>query len=197
MESLIASPNVTASATAVTTAKSLRRLYFIRTTFSIIWVILVSVFAKSNTTIANILFVIYPAWDVFATFLDIKANPQQVSKTPQYVNIVFGILTTIGVVLALQKGVSQALIVFGVWAFVSGLVQLILGISRRKKLGGQWPLIISGGQSMLAGISFIAMANSPTMGVSSLAGYSAFGAFYFLLSAIRLSKTIKNLEKAV
>jgi len=50
---------------------------------------------------------------------------------------------------------------------------------------------------MLAGSAFIAMANSPTMGISSLAGYSAFGAFYFLLAAIRLSKTIKEREKAV
>jgi hypothetical protein len=29
-----------------------------------------------------------------------------------------------------------------------------------------------------------------------LAGYSAFGAFYFLLAGIRLSKTIKDMEKA-
>jgi hypothetical protein len=34
------------------------------------------------------------------------------------------------------------------------------------------------------------------MGISSLAAYSAFGAFYFLLTAIRLSKTIKAAEKA-
>jgi len=184
-------------ATTIQTAKSLRSLYFTRTAFSVVWVILISVFVKTNTGIAKILFIIYPAWDVFATYLDIKANPPQVSKEPQYVNMVIGILTTIGVALALQNGVSGALIVFGLWAIIAGLIQLILGLRRRKELGGQWPMIISGGQSTLAGSAFIVMAHSPAMGINSLAGYSAFGAFYFLLSAIRLSKTIKGLEKAV
>jgi len=197
MNSSIESISTTNSTITVQTARSLRRLYLTRTAFSVIWVILISVFVKTNHGIAEILFVIYPAWDVFATYLDIKANPPQVSKNPQYVNAVIGILTTIGVALALQMGVSAALIVFGAWAIVTGLVQLILGLRRRKELGGQWPMIISGGQSMLAGSAFIAMANSPTMGISSLAGYSAFGAFYFLLAAIRLSKTIKEREKAV
>jgi uncharacterized membrane protein HdeD (DUF308 family) len=182
--------------TSVQTARSLRVLYFTRTAFSVIWVILLSVFVKTNSSVASLLFIIYPAWDVFATYLDIKANPPQVSKTPQYVNVVIGILTTIGVALALQKGVPAALMVFGAWAIVTGAIQLILGLHRRKEMGGQWPMIISGGQSVLAGIAFIAMANSPAMGISNLAGYSAFGAFYFLLAGIRLSKTIKDMEKA-
>ncbi|RFZ92480.1 hypothetical protein D0C36_13715 [Mucilaginibacter conchicola] len=178
------------------TARGLRSLYFTRVAFSFIWVILISVFAKTNEGVTRILFIIYPLWDVIATYLDIKANPPQTNKTPQYVNIGIGLLTTIGVIAALQKGVPAALIVFGVWAIVTGLIQLILGLRRRKALGGQWPMIISGGQSMLAGASFIAMANSPKMGIGNLAGYAAFGAFYFLLAAIRLSKTIKVQEKA-
>lgn len=176
---------------AIQTAENLRTLYFARTAFSVIWVILLSVFVKTNNGIARVLFIIYPVWDVFATWLDIKANPPHTSKTPQYANMVIGILTTIGVALALQKGVPEALMVFGAWAFVAGLIQLVLGLRRRKEMGGQWPMIISGGQSMLAGISFILLAHSPTMGINSLAGYSAFGAFYFLLAAIRLSRTIK------
>lgn len=196
MNSSIESINTTDSTITVQTARSLRGLYFARTVFSVIWVILLSVFVKTNSSIANILFIIYPAWDVFATYLDIRANPAHASKTPQYVNMVIGILTTVGVALALQRGVPVAIVVFGIWAIVTGLIQLILGL-RRRKLGGQWPMIISGGQSMLAGSVFIAMSNSPTMGISSLAGYSAFGAFYFLLSAIRLSKTIKGFEKTV
>jgi hypothetical protein len=48
---------------------------------------------------------------------------------------------------------------------------------------------------MLAGCAFIAMAHKPNQGISTLAGYAAFGAFYFLLAAIRLSKTI-NSKKA-
>jgi uncharacterized membrane protein HdeD (DUF308 family) len=189
MSSITASTR-TVSTDAIQTARALRTLYFLRTAFSVLWAIGLSVSVKSSPGIAAILFIIYPAWDVFATFLDIKANPPQASKTPQYVNAAIGILTTIGVALALQKGVPEALIVFGVWAIVAGLIQLVLGLRRRKQLGGQWPMIISGGQSMLAGTVFIIMAHSPTMGIDSLAGYAVFGAFYFLITAIRLSKTI-------
>jgi len=188
MNTTIESSNTIGSTATFQTARSLRSLYFTRVAFSAIWVTLVSVFAKTNTTVAEILLTIYPVWDVIATFLDIKANPPQVSKTPQYVNAAIGVATTFGVILALQKGVPAAIIVFGVWAIVTGLIQLVLGLRRRKSLEGQWPMITSGGQSALAGSLFIAMANSPTMGISSLPGYSAVGAFYFLLAAIRLSK---------
>jgi hypothetical protein len=64
-------------------------------------------------------------------------------------------------------------------------------LRRRKEFGGQWPMIISGGQSMLAGGVFILMAHSPSMGISSRAGYAAFGAFSFLLASISLSKMSK------
>ncbi|KAA2242762.1 hypothetical protein F0L74_09550 [Chitinophaga agrisoli] len=179
------------SAETVETARSLRKLYFLRASFSIIWVILVAVLAKGNSGIAAVLFIIYPAWDAIAIFLDIKANPPAASKTPQYINAGVSIITAIAVFAALQKGIPEAIIVFGVWAILAGLMQLILGLRRRKQMGGQWPMIISGGQSVLAGGAFINMAHAPNSGISTLAGYAAFGAFYFILTAIRLAKTIK------
>jgi uncharacterized membrane protein HdeD (DUF308 family) len=177
---------------AVQTASALRRLYFIRAAFSVVWVILISIFAKKSTGLASALLIIYPVWDVVATFLDIRANQNSASKTPQYVNVVIGVLTAVAVGIALQTGVAEALIVFGVWAILTGLIQLVLGLRRKKSLGGQWPMIISGGQSMLAGISFIVLAHDPTMGIASLAGYAAFGAFYYVIAAFRLSKTAKS-----
>jgi uncharacterized membrane protein HdeD (DUF308 family) len=78
--------------------------------------------------------------------------------------------------------------VFGAWAILTGLIQLFLALRRRTILGGQWPMIISGGQSVVGGVSFIVLAHDPAMGIASLAGYAGFGAFYYLLSAFRLSK---------
>lgn len=176
-------------------ARALRSLYFTRTAFSIIWVTLVALFAKTSPGFATVLLIIYPAWDVVGTLLDIRANKHSgASLTPQYINAGISIITTIAVIIAIQKGVSEALIVFGVWAILTGAIQLVLGIKRRRLLGGQWPMILSGGQSTIAGISFIAMAHAPNMGIANLAGYSAFGAFYYLLSAIRLNKTINKEE---
>ncbi|KAA9341211.1 hypothetical protein F0P93_30345 [Larkinella humicola] len=149
-------------------------------------------FAEKYRGFTTALLVIYPAWDVLGTFLDLRANRYSTSKTPQYVNAVIGVLTALAVGIALQMGVAEALIVFGAWAILTGLIQLVLGLRRRKSIGGQWPMIFSGGQSVLAGITFIVLAHEPTMGITSLAGYAAFGAFYYLLSAFRLSKTANH-----
>jgi hypothetical protein len=188
--------NLSVSSQAVETATSLRQLYFTRVAFSVLWIILVVTLGKTNNTIATILFIIYPAWDVVATFFDIKANPPTSNKTPQYVNAGISVVTTIAVIIALQSGIPTALMVFGTWAILTGLIQLILGLSRRKHFEGQWPMIISGAQSMLAGGFIIATAHTASEGVVSLAGYSAFGAFYFALAAFRLGKTIKTATAA-
>lgn len=177
---------------AAETAKSLRNLYIIRAGFSITWVVLVAIFAKKSADIAAVLLIIYPAWDVVGTFLDIRANRNATSKMPQYVNAVISTITTVAAGIALQKGVPEALMVFGAWAIGTGLIQLILGLRRRKLLGGQWPMIISGGQSMLGGTSFILLAHDPAKGIASLGGYAAFGAFYYLLAAFRLNKAVNK-----
>ncbi|MDB5148946.1 MAG: hypothetical protein JWQ57_2966 [Mucilaginibacter sp.] len=143
---------------AAKTARELRKLYFIRVAFSVTWVILVSLLAKASLGAATVLLVIYPLWDVVGTFLDIRANRGNgTSVTPQYTNAAISIVTTFAVAIAINKGVPAALVVFGAWALLTGLIQLVLGLKRRKEFGGQWPMILSGGQSMIAGVSFIAM----------------------------------------
>lgn len=183
-------PNAVIDGQTVETARSLRRLYFTRATFSVVWVIVMVLFGKTSMGIASILLIIYPAWDVLGTFLDIRANHNSPSKTPQYVNVVISSITTVAVGIALQQGVPEALIVFGVWAIGTGLIQLILGLRRKQFLGGQWPMIISGGQSVIGGTLNIILAHDPARGIPSLATYVAFGAFYYLLAAFRLSKTV-------
>lgn len=147
--------------------------------------------SKALASVNISLTVAYGVLDAVATFFDIKANPPGVNKTPQYLNVGISFLTTIAVIIALQKGIPEALIVFGVWAFGTGLLQLFLGLRRRKQFGGQWPMILSGGQSMAAGIIFIIKSHKPNQGLSTLGGYAAVGAIYFLLSAIWMGKAIK------
>jgi len=48
-------------------------------------------------------------------------------------------------------------------------------------------MILSGGQSVLAGAFFIVQAGAPTpQSITSIAGYAAIGALYFLVSAVWL-----------
>ncbi|WP_306210419.1 hypothetical protein [Actinoplanes sp. RD1] len=55
----------------------------------------------------------------------------------------------------------------------------------RYKLGGQWPLILSGGLSVFVGSRFIMQAaDSP---LNRPAGYALAGGVFFLVSAVRLT----------
>ena len=84
-------------------------------------------------------------------------------------------------------GPVRTLFVFGIWALLSGAIQLVVAIQRRRTVGAQWPMVISGGLSVLAGANFAFMSASATSSLSTVAGYSAFGAFWFLVSVIALS----------
>ena len=182
----------------IRTARSLRTLYFTRAVFSAIWVTLVFVLASTVTTgarptaIAVVLLTIYPVWDAVATFFDVRATAAATSHLPQYLNIAIGLLAAVGILLAIGTGLTPTLIVFGVWACISGAVQLYLGLRRRRPIGGQWPMIISGGLSVLAGISFIVTSGAPKTSLTTLAGYSAFGAFWYLVGAFLLIRAARR-----
>jgi uncharacterized membrane protein HdeD (DUF308 family) len=180
------------SSEAVETAKSLQKLYYTRVGFSVTWIILVTVFGTKSTAFASGLLIIYPIWDVIGTILDIRANSHNnTSKVPQYVNIAISSITALVFAYTLQQGLVMTLIAFGAWAILTGAIQFILGLSRKKTMEGQWPMIISGAQSVLGGTVNIVLAHNTAKGIPGLAAYVAFGAFYFFLAAFRLNKTIK------
>ncbi len=189
-----------ASPAPAATALSLRTLYFIRTAFSVVWVILVFVLASTVTTstkpsiAAIVLLTIYPLWDAVATIADIRATPTATTHVPQYINIAIGVVAAVAVLISTLASLPPALVAFGVWASLSGAFQLFLALRRRKPVGGQWPMIISGGLSVLAGISFIVTSGAPKTGLTTLAGYSAFGAFWYLVGAILLIRAARRLK---
>ena len=99
-----------------------------------------------------------------------------------------GAVIAIAVIVVLSVNTSMVLDVFGVWAVLSGLLQLATAIRRWKRFGAQWAMILSGGQSALAGAFFIAQAHaSVPPAIVKVAGYAGVGAIYFLVSALWLS----------
>jgi uncharacterized membrane protein HdeD (DUF308 family) len=83
---------------------------------------------------------------------------------------------------------NAVLAVFGVWAALSGLLQLATAVRRWKRVGAQWLMIVSGAQSAAAGTMFLRQAGAPEApSVADIAPYAAFGAFYFLVSAVWLT----------
>jgi uncharacterized membrane protein HdeD (DUF308 family) len=179
--------------TATTTLSGLRSLYLIRVAFSLIWVALVLTTSASlvstdrPTVIAAVLLVIYPLWDVVATVLERRMAGTGSTDRVGTTNMALGLATAAGMIIAVFSTIGTALLVFGIWALLSGAIQLVVAIRRRRTVGAQWPMVISGGLSVLAGASFAAMSASATSSLSAVAGYSAFGAFWFLVSVIALS----------
>lgn len=173
------------------TASTLRRLYFVRFAFAIVWALAMFTTASTLGPLAVTLLVLYPLFDVAAAVTDARASRSTGSPALLYVNIAVSLITAVGVAIACASGIPAVLRVWGAWAVVAGLVQLIVGVTRRT-MGGQWPMIISGGISVLAGVSFIVGAAAPDATLTNAAGYAIPGGIFFLISAVRLGRAAKG-----
>jgi hypothetical protein len=159
----------------------LKLYYFARTAFSAVWVAAAFTVGQHSWVIAAVLLVAYPAWDALANFVDASRSGGLGRNHTQTINVVVS-------VLALEMSMNWVLGVFGVWAILSGLLQLGSAVRRWKSYGAQWAMILSGGQSALAGTFFIVQARMPMPpSITNVAGYAAVGAFYFLVSTVWLS----------
>lgn len=166
----------------------LTRYYFTRAAFSVVWVGAAFALAGGATAVVAALLLVYPAWDAAANFVDAQRNGGLANNPTQAVNSAVSAATTIAVAIALAASMNAVLGVFGVWAALSGLLQLATAVRRWKGYGAQWPMILSGVQSTGAGIMMVLQSNGPeTPNISAIAPYAAFGAFYFLVSAIWLT----------
>jgi len=165
----------------------LRSYYFSRAAFSIAWVC-AAVLAAGHSGLASLLLIIYPAWDAAANFVDAKANGGLAANRSQALNVVASSIMTVIVIIAVMKDTYAVLAVFGIWAILSGLLQLYTGARRWRAYGAQWVMILSGAQSALAGGFMIHQSLGETPpSILDIAPYASFGAFYFLVSAIWLT----------
>ncbi|MEV6007019.1 DUF308 domain-containing protein [Streptomyces sp. NPDC051976] len=193
-------PSPTSTTTAATPS-GLRSLHLIRVAFSLLWVALVLATSASlvptdkPTATAAVLLVVYPLWDVIATLLERRLSGTGSTDRVTTANIALGLATTAVMTIAVFSTIRTTLVVFGAWALLSGAIQLVVAIRRRRSVGAQWPMVISGGQSVLAGAAIAAMSASATSHLSTVAGYSAFGAFWFLVSVITLSIRARREER--
>lgn len=164
----------------------LTQYYLARTAFSLIWVAAALTLGLQHPGFGAVLLVIYPLWDAAANYADAARNGGLGRNRTQAINVLVSVVTTLSVLIALQSGLSAVLAVFGAWAVLSGLLQLATAI-RRWKAGAQWAMVLSGAQSALAGTFFVIQAQqSVPVVLPTIAGYAAFGAIYFLVSALWL-----------
>jgi uncharacterized membrane protein HdeD (DUF308 family) len=166
----------------------LKSYYYMRFAVSAAWVAAAFTVAKSSLPLAAAMLVAYPAWDALANYIDARRTGGLSRNKSQLLNFVVSIVTAIAIAIALGHSMNAVLSVYGVWAVVSGVLQLLTALRRWKTNGAQWAMILSGAQSALAGVFFVKMAGgTEIIGITNVAPYAAFGAFYFLVSALWLS----------
>jgi uncharacterized membrane protein HdeD (DUF308 family) len=173
--------------TPAAAAPALRRLYLVRFGFALVWAVVVVVTASSIGPVGAVLLVIYPLFDVGAAVADARSSRASRAVPGLYVNIAISALAAAGLVFAVTSGIPAVLRVWGVWAVLAGLVQLVVAL-RRRALGGQWAMIASGALTVVAGISFVLQASSPDASLRNIAGYALLGGIFFLVSALRLGR---------
>lgn len=166
---------------------SLRNFYFLRAVVAFAWVALAFLSASAPAFLVGTLLVLYPAWDAAANVIDARRSGGLRANPGQKFNALTSIIAAVCMAVAFTlQGNAGGVLVFGVWALLAGVFQLAVGI-RRRKLGGQAFMMISGAQSALAGVVFSVQAFGAAPGIAKLAPYAAFGGFYFLLSALWLT----------
>lgn len=166
---------------------TLRNFYLLRAGVAFAWIAAVLLTSPAPMALAGTLLVLYPAWDALANVLDARRSGGLRANPGQTFNALVSAVTAVamGIAFALH-GNAGGVLVFGTWALLAGLFQLAVGI-RRRKLGGQVFMMISGAQSALAGVFFVIQSFGTAPTLAQLAPYAGFGGLYFLLSALWLS----------
>ena len=181
--------------TALTYARSLRKLYFIRFVFAIVWVgIMFATAAKATepSVLLTVLLVIYPLFDAGAVLWQLRADPdKERSKVAEWFNVVVSVVIAVALGISSSIAIPAALAVWGVWAIAAGAPQLVAAIRNRRN-GGQVAQMLSGGISLFAGAAFLFQGLQGNGMISGAAGYAGLGALFFLISAILLSITLKK-----
>ncbi len=174
-------------------ASSLRKLYFVRTAFQVLWAGSVFATAMTQPAVAAALLILYPLWDVACTAYDLKTSALDGStRTSQTINAILGTAAALGIGLTTFSQPAYAIGIFGAWALGAGLLQLAAGLFRRRQLGGQWAMILSGLQSTAAGIALGLGGLHGTVHAKNLGGYAIFGALYFSIAGILLSRKLSR-----
>ena len=200
------STSVSTTPTASTTApRATGRLYLVRAIIAVIWAGLFAAALSSTGTLTSdsdlpgfavALLILYPVIDIAASLLDVRtqhAAGHQVAVRTQLINAAISTVASGGLAIAAADGPASVLRVFGTWAILTGLIQLTLAITRRRRgSAGQWPMILSGAQSALIGTTFVLAAAKTEIPLGNLNGYPVGGAIYYLISAYLLHRAARS-----
>ena len=169
-----------------------QRIACIRAGLALAWAaaVIIAVGSDVPTTASDLaagvaaLLASYPLIDVVASIAG--ARHDGASRNVLRVNAAISTAAVVAIAVAgFGSDAGATLASFGAWAAISGAIQFSVAIHRRRSRGGQLPMIVSGGLSTIAGLSFIAQSGGNDAHLTYTAGYMALGALLYLLSALR------------
>jgi uncharacterized membrane protein HdeD (DUF308 family) len=168
-----------------------QHLFLTRGLLAIAWSATFAAASQSLTTSvtvgAGILLVLYPLLDVVASLIDARSQRGSARRL-LLAGAAVSVAAAIALGVAATGSVADVLAVFGVWALVSGAAQLVVALRRRAQLGNQWPMLLAGGVSMLAGVACIIASAGAAPSLDNLVLYTASGGTEFIIQAWLLAR---------
>ena len=172
------------------------RLFVIRGLVAIAWAVaFVATASDPLTTGAKVLLVLYPLIDAVASVIDARGQ-QGSARQLLLLNAVVSVAAAVALGIAATGDTSNVLAVFGLWAALTGIAQLVVAVRRRRIFGRQWPLLFAGAGSTIFGIAFLAMAGRDDPKVSMIALYAATGGVEFIIQAWLLARRLHRASVA-
>jgi uncharacterized membrane protein HdeD (DUF308 family) len=171
------------------------RLFLLRGLVAIAWAVVFAVTADSLTTGVGVLLVLYPLIDAVASAIDARGQ-QGSARQFLELNAVVSLLAAVALGIAATGDEGDVLAVFGVWALLTGVAQLVVAIRRRAIFGMQWPLLLAGGGSTIFGVAFLVMSGSDDPELRMVAFYAAGGGVEFVIQAWLLARRTDRVAEA-
>ena len=188
--------STTEAASKTTLGVSTPRLFLTRGLVAIAWAAAFAVASDSLTTGvtvgAGVLLVVYPLIDVAASLIDARSQ-QGSARTLLLTGAAASAAAAVALGVAATGTVADVLAVFGVWAGISGVAQLVVAVRRRAQLGWQLPLLLAGGVSVIACFVYLSAATGEDPMLNLLVLYAATGGVEFVVQAWLLARRRRRL----
>jgi uncharacterized membrane protein HdeD (DUF308 family) len=171
------------------------RLFLIRGLVAIAWAVVFAVTADSLTTGVGVLVVLYPLIDAVGSAIDARGQ-QGSARQFLEINAVVSLLAAVALGIAATGDEGDVLAVFGVWALLTGVAQLVVTIRRRNQFGLQLPLLLAGAGSTFFGVAFLVMSGSDDPELRMVAFYAAGGGLEFVIQAWLITRRTHRVAAA-
>jgi uncharacterized membrane protein HdeD (DUF308 family) len=162
-------------------------LFLTRGLVAIAWAAVLAAAPNSLTIGVGVLLVLYPLIDVAASLIDARSQDGS-ARQVLLIGAAVSAVAAVALGVAATGSIADVVAVFGVWAFVSGAAQLVTALRRRAQLGTQWPMVLAGGVSMIAGVAYVMVAAGGDPKLRALTIYAATGGIDFVVQAWLLAR---------